>query len=333
MIGLMLRILRVADQYKGRIRLAAFFSFLKSVCSKGPFFVAFYIVAGFINQTININMCVTAGLILIGCIALQWLFQNLADHLQSATGFEIFADKRIELGKHLRKLPMGFYSEGNIGRISSVLSTDMLFIEENLMMVLADLISYLFSAILFVIFMFGFNVWLGILSLMVSIVMYAIGEAMKNSELHHSDERQRASQELTDAVIEFTEGIGIIKTYNMVGERSKVLTNSFTTSCDKSINFEKSHSPWQIALNMTYAVGTAAILLVASYLYQVNAITLTYYIGFLFFVFELFGPLKAFYGQINRLTVMNSCLDRIEAVFQEPVLKDDGNKKIPCSTE
>ena len=202
MIGLMLRILRVADQYKGRIRLAAFFSFLKSVCSKGPFFVAFYIVAGFINQTININMCVTAGLILIGCIALQWLFQNLADHLQSATGFEIFADKRIELGKHLRKLPMGFYSEGNIGRISSVLSTDMLFIEENLMMVLADLISYLFSAILFVIFMFGFNVWLGILSLMVSIVMYAIGEAMKNSELHHSDERQRASQELTDAVIE-----------------------------------------------------------------------------------------------------------------------------------
>ena len=152
---------------------------------------------------------------------------------------KIFADKRIELGKHLRKLPMGFYSEGNIGRISSVLSTDMLFIEENLMMVLADLISYLFSAILFVIFMFGFNVWLGILSLMVSIVMYAIGEAMKNSELHHSDERQRASQELTDAVIEFTEGIGIIKTYNMVGERSKVLTNSFTTSCDKSINFEK----------------------------------------------------------------------------------------------
>lgn len=92
--------------------------------------MAFYIVAGFINQTININMCVTAGLILIGCIALQWLFQNLADHLQSATGFEIFADKRIELGKHLRKLPMGFYSEGNIGRISSVLSTDMLFIEE-----------------------------------------------------------------------------------------------------------------------------------------------------------------------------------------------------------
>ena len=69
---------------------------------------------------------------------------------------------------------------------------------------------------------------------MVSIVMYAIGEAMKNSELHHSDERQRASQELTDAVIEFTEGIGIIKTYNMVGERSKVLTNSCLYLEDKS---------------------------------------------------------------------------------------------------
>ena len=43
----------------------------------------------------------------------------------------IFADMRMKLGEHLRRLPMGFFTEGNIGRISSVLSTDMVFIEEN----------------------------------------------------------------------------------------------------------------------------------------------------------------------------------------------------------
>ena len=40
------------------------------------------------------------------------------------------ADKRMELGGHLRKLPMGYFTSGNIGKISSVLSTDMVFIEE-----------------------------------------------------------------------------------------------------------------------------------------------------------------------------------------------------------
>ena len=42
----------------------------------------------------------------------------------------MFADKRMELGGHLRKLPMGYFTSGNIGKISSVLSTDMVFIEE-----------------------------------------------------------------------------------------------------------------------------------------------------------------------------------------------------------
>ena len=40
-----------------------------------------------------------------------------------------------------------------------------------------------------------------------------------------------------------------------------------------------------------------------------------YLVGIMLFVFDLFGPIKALYTQATRLTVMNSCMDRIEAVF------------------
>ena len=49
-----------------------------------------------------------------------------------------------------------------------------------------------------------------------------------------------------------------------------------------------------------------------------------YLVGILLFVFDLFGPIKALYTQATRLTVMNSCMDRIEEVFHEPELPDDG---------
>lgn len=39
---------------------------------------------------------------------------------------------------------MGYFTEGNIGKISSVLSTDMLFIEENVMAKIANILSYAF---------------------------------------------------------------------------------------------------------------------------------------------------------------------------------------------
>ena len=50
--------------------------------------------------------------------------------------------------------------------------------------------------------------------------------------------------------------------------------------------------------------------------------------GVLLFVFDLFGPLKALYGEATRLTVMNAALDRIEAVLDEPELPDNGNQHI-----
>ena len=333
MIGMMFRILRIAKGYQGRITLAAIFSFLKAFCSKVPFIVAFYMISGFLDHTVTIKSCLLCGVALVLCIILQCVFQNMADRLQSASGFEIFAEQRINLGAHLRKLPMGYFPEGNIGKISSVLSTDMLFIEENLMMVIGDLMSYLFSAVIFVVMMFGFNPWMGLIALIVTLLMYGIGEAMKKSQLAHSGERQAANQLLTESVLDFTEGIGIIKTYNMLGEKSEALTNSFRDSCEKNLAFEHAHAPWSRAITLSYGIGSVAMLALSWCLYQNGRLSLAMFIGFLLFVFELFGPLKAFYGQVARLTVMNSCLDRIEAVFEEKQLADTGTDSLPKTSD
>ena len=51
-------------------------------------------------------------------------------------------------------------------------------------------------------------------------IVFGIGEAMKKNTLMHSNERQEASQQLTEAIIDFTEGMGIdIKSllYGMLG--------------------------------------------------------------------------------------------------------------------
>ena len=47
------------------------------------------------------------------------------------------------------------------------------------------------------------------------------------------------------------------------------------------------------------------------------------------FVFDLFGPIKALYSQATRLTVMNACMDRIEAVLAQPELPDRGRETLP----
>ncbi|MCR5478891.1 MAG: ABC transporter ATP-binding protein/permease [Ruminococcus sp.] len=333
MIGLIGRILGISGKYKGRIYGAFVLSFFKGMLLKVPIAVTFLIVNAFIDGKLNKSVCVYAAVALIVSVAVQAVFQYISDRLQSAAGYMIFADMRIKLGEHLRRLPMGFFTEGNIGRISSVLSTDMVFIEENCMMTIADMMSYLISQVIMVVFMFFFNVYLGLVSLVITALMLLIGRAMKSSTMRHSVQRQEASEVLTGSVLDFTEGIGIIKTYNLMGQRSKVLTDSFEQNCRVNLEFESDHAPWQLGVNLIYALGTILVLGISSYLYFSGAMTLGYFIGILLFLFDLFVPMKSFYGQISRLTVMNACMDRISALFDQPELDDSGNALLPDSSE
>ncbi|MBE6864954.1 MAG: ABC transporter ATP-binding protein [Ruminococcus flavefaciens] len=331
MIGLIGRILGVSGKYKGRIYGAMFLSFLKGMLMKVPIMLAYFVVTAFIEGTVTKTHCVYIAVALVASVAVQALLQYFADRLQSAAGYMIFADMRMKLGEHLRRLPMGYFTEGNIGKISSVLSTDMVFIEENCMMTLADMMSYLFSQAIMVLFMFFFDWRLGFISLIVTLGMLMLGFAMKKSTLHHSDERQEASEKLTESVLDFTEGIGIIKTFNLMGDKSKELTDSFERNCKVNLDFEFDHAPWQTGVNLIYTFGTVIVLAVSSYLYFSGTMPLNFYIGMLLFLFDLFVPMKSFYGQIARLTVMNACMDRIESLFAEKELSDNGAEMLKNS--
>ena len=120
-----------------------------------------------------------------------------------------------------------------------------------------------------------------------------------------------------------------IKSYNLLGEKSEELTGNFKRSRNTSLAFERKMTPWTMGLNILYGIGIAAIFGLAVFLERSDALSLAYVFGVLLFVFDLFGPLKALYGEASRLTVMNAALDRIEAVLEEPELPDTGKQHLP----
>ncbi|MFQ9139533.1 MAG: ABC transporter ATP-binding protein [Roseburia sp.] len=236
MFALISRILNLSGRYKSRIQAAFLCAFVESILSKMPIFMAFIVLAGFADNTLTGKTCLFVGLGLLAVVVVQTVVHYLSDRLQSAAGFMIFADKRMELGNHLRKMPMGYFTSGNIGKISSVLSTDMVFIEEVSMSTIGNMMSYMLSTLVLAVFMFILD--------------------------------------------------------------------------------------WRLG------VGIAAIFGLSVFLHQEGVLSLAYLLGVLLFVFDLFGPLKALYGEATRLTVMNAALDRIEAVLDEPELPDNGNQHI-----
>ena len=329
MLALFSRILKLSGKYKCRIQGAFVCAFLESILSKMPIFLAFLVLSGFYQKTLTGTKCLYIGIGLVGVVAAQAIVHYLCDRLQSAAGYMIFTDKRMELGGHLRKLPMGYFTSGNIGKISSVLSTDMVFIEEIAMSTLGNMMSYMLSALILLVFMFFLDWRLGLAAAAVTLLASFTAKGMNKVSLKEAACRQDQSEHLTDAVLSFAEGISVIKSYNLIGEKSEELTGNFRRSRDTSTAFERKMTPWTRGLNILYAVGIAAIFALSVWLQQSGSLSLPYLLGVLLFVFDLFSPLKALYGEASRLTVMNAALDRIEAVLNETELPDKGTAHIP----
>ena len=333
MLKILHRIVCMTGKYSSRIRASYITSFIKGIMMKAPLIFSFMAISLFMKGQMQEKICLYLGIGLVLCIAVEAVFEHITNVLQSATGYEVFADMRMRLGDHLRKLPMGYFTEGNMGKISTVLCTDMVFIEECCMTVLSELVTFMISQGLMTLMMFAMDIRLGIAALTVIIAFVIVGNCMMKTTLAHSRTKQEGSESLTEEVLDFAEGIGIIKSFNMLGEKSKSLSAEFDKSCKESIDFEKSYGPWARALYLTYGIGTSFMLAVAGLLYAKGEMAPNYMVGMVLFLFDLFISIESYYGQITRLTVTAASLDRIEEVFQAEELKDVGDQEFSESTK
>lgn len=322
MLKILHRIVCMTGKYSSRIRASYLTSFIKGIMMKAPLIFSFFAISLFMKGQMNEKICLYLGIGLVICIAVEAVFEHITNVLQSATGYEVFADMRMRLGDHLRNLPMGYFTEGNMGKISTVLCTDMVFIEECCMGVLSELVTFMISQGLMTLMMFVMDIRLGVAACLVIIAFFIVGNCMMKTTLAHSKTKQEGSESLTEEVLAFAEGIGIIKSFNMLGEKSKSLSAEFDKSCRESIDFEKSYGPWARALYLTYGIGTSFMLAVAGLLYTKGEMASDYMVGKVLFLFDLFISIESYYGQITRLTVTAASLDRIEEVFEAEELHD-----------
>lgn len=207
MFALFSRILKLSGRYRGRIQGALICAFLESILAKMPVFLAFYILSGFYQGSLTDRSFLHVGIGLVAVVIAQTIVHYFSDRLQSAAGFMIFADKRMELGSHLRKLPMGYFTSGNIGTISSVLSTDMVFIEEVTMSTLASMMSYILSMLVLLVFMLFLDWRIGFVVAAVTIIASLLANSMNKLSMKEASRLtvMNAAIDRIEAVLEEAE--------------------------------------------------------------------------------------------------------------------------------
>ncbi len=138
--------------------------------------------------------------------------------LQTEGGYDTCALKRIEIGEHLRYLPMGYFNDTSLGHITSVTTNTM---EQTgdiatraIMMVLQGGITTVVIAL----FMLIFDYRIGLIALAGIAVFLLANRWTNRSVARVADEKLSADRDMVGVILEYIQGIAEIRNYNIVGQ-------------------------------------------------------------------------------------------------------------------
>lgn len=324
MLGLVKRILNLAGEYARNVKIAFVVSIFEGIFAKGPIVVVLYILMRIVENQVTSQEAYISGGIIVASVILRAIAARIVDQLQSGTGYHIFARERMKIGDRLKRLPMGYFTEGNIGNIMAVITSDIIFVEEYSMHTLSEIVASYISTVIGIIMIMVIDYRLGIIALITILLANFMLKGIEKVTIRHSGIRQEAQSKLVSSVIEFVKGIAVIKAFNMIDNKGERLDQEFKEYRDVSIDFEEKFGPpLRLFLN-SFALGISAIILAVAYFTYNQTLDRVFMLMMLIFVFELFVPFKVL-GSVNALIrIMEVALDRYDTILKAEIIDEDG---------
>jgi ATP-binding cassette subfamily B protein len=324
MVGVIKRVLKLADEFAGKIKIAFVFGFFEGIFNNMPILGILYIVTKIVSGTIDKNDAWISGSIALTGMLGQYIFKRLVLTLQGGTGYEIFERERIKIGDRFKRFPMGFFSEGNMGNISAVITSDLTFIEMWCMNVMDKVVGGYVSIAIGCIFLLILDYRIALISIAVVVIAMIIMKKIQAVGKKQSYIRQKTQSELVSVVLEYVQGISVIKAFNMTGDKSKATKEAFEKSRNNAIQFEKKFIPPYSMYETCFSIGIALTIFCVSSFCLNGSLSMSIMLMMVIFIFQLYLPIKALGSLTAQIRVMEAGLDRYEAIKNIEIIDEDG---------
>lgn len=274
---------------------------------------------------LNINNIVLALIGLLISIILLYFVARKSYFIAYKDGYDICCDGRKDIVSHLRKLPMGFYNSKDPGDIGAYIVTDYSSIEQLVTHFIPQIVGSLAMPILLIVSLAFFN-WQ--LALVAALVIPLALPAVKLSTWlvqRFGKKLQQVKVESASRILEYIQGIRLIKAFNLGGAKFDRLEKAFRLLKKESILLEGGSGPTVMFSSAILNAGFVLILLLGfSFLLSVK-ISLPVYVMFLVLGIHIYQPLMNGLIFFVESSYMALGIKRIEELRASPLLTE-GNE-------
>ncbi|MCR5061481.1 MAG: ABC transporter ATP-binding protein/permease [Saccharofermentans sp.] len=323
------KIIDFSGKEKSKIYRAIIISFFKSLFSMLRMAAIYFILIAF-EEGNNTMKPAWIALILLGVsIAGQFALKMIADLQAVHAGYFMSAYKRLEIAERLKKVPMGYFNDSNLDRITGIATTVLDVVENQGANVLVLILSGLMNSVVFLICVLCFDWRLGLIELAGIIIYMLITSSMEKKSRSLSPVRQKNEAALVSKVLESLQGMSVIKSFNLTGKGDEALKKAIDDNRDSNLALERLFIPYGEAQGVVLGAFKALLLLIAVVLFITGNMTITYALMAVIISFQVFADIEQTGAGLTVLRVVSSSIEEAEKVNLLPVMDENGKDFIP----
>lgn len=323
-------LLQMIGRHKGKMILSGLFSIAAQGCGIVPFILIYFMVTEIAGKApADVNASAIWRLVLAGAAAtaLKYAFSALSSVLSHTTAYNVLYDLRILISKKLATLPLGWFNESTSGQIKKVMLEDVeqieVFVGHNLPELVGSLVHMLMA--IAVLFYFDWRLTLAALCLMPVAVAVQARTMSGNKPLR--EKYFTAAENTNAAMIQYIQGMPVIKAFNQTAESFKEYSESVRTCA----RYEAAICARWLLPTTLFSVSLNANMLalmpLGAAMYLAGSITLSTFVLFLLIALGLGSSLFQFIMLGSMLEKHLEGQGRIRRILNAPPLPEPTTSK------
>ena len=251
---------------------------------------------------------------------------------ETETGYFMVAEKRIHIGDRLRYIPMGYFNDNSLGNITAVVTTTLSDVENNAARCLVSVIGGFLNTLGLCLGLTVADWRLGLLAIAGILAYLGVTELSQRAMLKTGPARQHAQMNLVEAVLEYIQGMSVVKSYGLDKDSGQAVQRTVDESCDKALSLEKSVVPWMGLRQVVVRVFSVAIAVCALAFYSGGTLSLARCLLMLVASFMLYAELESAGNMADNLQMLGASMDKTNSIDDTPVMDIDGAELTPADT-
>ena len=278
---------------RNKLYLSVFLGVLDALFSALKIPAAFFAFTAIIENNIDAETFIKViGFMLASTIG-RMVIHRFSELIQCEAGYDTCALKRIEIGEHLRYLPMGYFNDTSLGHITSVTTNTLEQMSDIAVRAIMLVLQGSITTIVIGIGMFVFDWRIGLISVAFILIFMLVNTITNKKIAMVADEKINADKEMVGVILEFVQGIAEIRNYNIFERNRSRVADSIERKKNADINAETTAIP-PVGLQMLITKLAGVVIAGTSiYFYFTGTMQLNYLITMLMCSFMVFEALDS----------------------------------------